>query len=123
MTTESTGSLDELLEIEGVVAAGEFASDGSLLDYTTTMEMSEELAGMTAQFTATVTMLFDTLAGAYTELSGMEWTPQQGWAYSGGQFTIAVGGSRAVFADTENVDFNQLFDVLIGPSEMPAGGI
>lgn len=83
------------------------------------MDMSEELTTMTAQFTATVTMLFDTLAGAYTELSGMDWIPQQGWAYTGRSFTIAVGGHRAVFAETKNVDYNQLFNTLVGSSEIP----
>lgn len=122
MRTESTPSVEELLDIEGAVAAGEFASDGSLVEYATTTDMTEELAETTAQFTATVTMLFDTLAGAYSELSDMDWTPQQGWAYSGGEYTIAVGGRRAVFAETEAVDFNRLFDALVGPSEIPAGG-
>lgn len=113
--------VDELLEIDGVIAAGEFASDGSLVEHTTATEMSEELAAMSAQFTATVTMLFETLAGAFTELSDMDWIPQQGWAYTGGSYTIAVGGHRAVFAETENVDFNQLFDTLVGSSKIAGG--
>jgi roadblock/LC7 domain-containing protein len=71
-------SLDNLLDIEGVVAAGEFAADGPLVDYKARMDMSEELAQMTAQFCATVTMMFNTLAGSFTQLSGMNWVPQQG---------------------------------------------
>jgi roadblock/LC7 domain-containing protein len=107
--------LEELLKIDGVVAAGEFAPDGSLVDYEAEMEMSEELAAMSAQFCATVSMLFDTLAGAFSGSSGMEWTPQHGWAYSGGEYTVAVGGSRGVFVETEKADFNELFAALIGP--------
>jgi roadblock/LC7 domain-containing protein len=42
------------------------------------MDISEEMAQMTAQFCATVTMMFDTLAGSFTQLSGMNWVPQQG---------------------------------------------
>ena len=53
-------------------------------DYKAKMEMSRELASMTAQFCASVTMMFNTLAGAYTQISKMQWTPQKGWAYSGG---------------------------------------
>jgi roadblock/LC7 domain-containing protein len=45
----------------------------------------------------------------------MEWTPQHGWAYSGGEYTVAVGGSRGVFVETEKADFNELFAALIGP--------
>jgi roadblock/LC7 domain-containing protein len=107
--------LEELLKIDGVVAAGEFAPDGSLVDYEAEMEMSEELAAMSAQFCATVSMLFDTLAGAISGSSEMEWTPQHGWAYSGGEYTVAVGGSRGVFVETEKADFNELFAALIGP--------
>lgn len=60
-------SIDERLEIDSVVDAGEFAPDGSLVDYEAKMDMSEQLAGMTAQFCATVTMLFDTLADAFSK--------------------------------------------------------
>jgi roadblock/LC7 domain-containing protein len=107
-------TLDELLDIEGVVAAGEFNPDGSLVDYKATMDMSQEMAEMTAQFTATVTMMFNSLASSYTQLSGMQWVPQQGWAYSGGDWTVAVGGDRGIFIETEKADFNQLFEVLVG---------
>ena len=107
-------TLDELLNIEGVVAAGEFNPDGSLVDYKAEMDMSQEMAEMTAQFTATVTMMFNTLASSYTQLSGMQWVPQQGWAYSGGDWTVGVGGNRGVFIETEKADFNQLFEVLVG---------
>ncbi len=107
-------TLDELLDIEGVVAAGEYTPDGSLVDYKATMDMSQEMAEMTAQFTATVTMMFNTLASSYTQMSGMQWVPQQGWAYSGGDWTVAVGVNRGVFIETEKADFNQLFEVLVG---------
>jgi hypothetical protein len=44
----------ELLDIDGVVAAGEFNPDGSLVDFEAKMDMSEEMAQMMAQFCATV---------------------------------------------------------------------
>jgi roadblock/LC7 domain-containing protein len=58
--------LDDLLNADGVAAVGELAADGALVDFKSKMGMSPELAAMTAQFCATVTMLFNTLAGAYT---------------------------------------------------------
>jgi roadblock/LC7 domain-containing protein len=88
--------LDDLLKIDGVVAAGEFTADGKLVDYKAKMDMSPEMAAMTAQFCATVTMMFNTLAGAYTHLSGMKWIPQQGWAYSGGDWTVAIGLQQVI---------------------------
>jgi roadblock/LC7 domain-containing protein len=109
-----TASLDDLLDIEGVAAAGEFTPDGELVDYKARMDMSPEMAQMTAQFCATVTMMFDTLAGSFTQLSGMNWVPQQGWAYSGGEWTVAIGGNRGVFIETSKADFNRLFEALVG---------
>ena len=106
--------LEDLLNLNGVVAAGEFTADGKLVDYKAKMDMSPEMAAMTAQFCATVTMLFNTLAGAFTKLSQMPWIPQQGWAYSGGEWTVAVGGNRGVFVETAKADFNQLFAALVG---------
>lgn len=106
--------LDDLLKIDGVVAAGEFTADGKMVDYKAKMDMSPEMAAMTAQFCATVTMMFNTLAEAYTQLSGMKWVPQQGWAYSGGDWTVAIGGNTGVFVETAKADFNKLFEALIG---------
>jgi roadblock/LC7 domain-containing protein len=52
-------TLQELLDIEGVVAAGEFNRDGSLVNFEASMDMSDEMAQMSAQFCATVSMMFD----------------------------------------------------------------
>ena len=105
--------LDELLKMDGVLAAGEFAKDGEMVDFKSSMNMPQEMVAMTAQFCATVSMMFTTLAGAYTSLTGMQWTPQQGWAYTGGDMTVAVGGNVGVFIKTEKADFNKLFKVLV----------
>ena len=105
-------TLDELLKIPGVAAAGEFTPDGKLVNYLASMDMSRDMAAMTAQFVATVTMLFNTLAGAFTQLSKMKWIPQQGWAYTGGDWTVAVMGNWGVFVETSKADFNLLFKVL-----------
>ena len=107
-------TLDDLLKIDGVVAAGEFTADGNMVDYKAKMDMSPEMAAMTAQFCATVTMLFNTLAGAFAQLSQMNWVPQQGWMYAGGDWTVAIGGNKGVFIETAKADFNQLFQVLVG---------
>ena len=86
----------------------------NLVDFQAKMDMSEQLAEMTAQFCATVTMMFNTLANSYTQLSEMQWVPQQGWAYSGGEWTVAIGagGRKGVFVETAKADFNRLFEVL-----------
>ena len=91
-------TLDELLKINGVVAAGEFSADGKMVDYKAKMDMSPEMAAMTAQFCATVTMMFNTLAGAFAQLSKMKWVPQQGWMYAGGDWTVAIGGNKVRYS-------------------------
>jgi roadblock/LC7 domain-containing protein len=107
-------TLDELLNIDGVVAAGEFTPDGTLVDYKTKTEMTRELAEASAQFCATVTMLFNTLAGAFSQLSRLSWLPQQGWMYAGGDWTVAVGGNKGLFVETAKADFNTLYGALVG---------
>jgi roadblock/LC7 domain-containing protein len=109
-------TLQELLDLEGVVAAGEFDLDGSLLDFEAKMDMSEEMAQMSAQYCAAVSIMFNTLASSFTQLSGMNWVPQHGWAYSGGDWTACIGdgGKRGVFVETSKVDFNRLFEALGG---------
>jgi roadblock/LC7 domain-containing protein len=44
----------------------------------------------------------------------MNWEPQRGWAYSGGEWTgfIGDGGRRGVFVETSKVDFSELFEAL-----------
>jgi roadblock/LC7 domain-containing protein len=106
--------LDELLKLDGVMAAGEFAPDGTLVAYKSNTNMSPELAAMSAQFCATVSMNFTTLAGAFSKVGPMQWLPAQGWAYTGGDMTVAVGGRIGVFIKTEKADFNRLFGALAG---------
>jgi roadblock/LC7 domain-containing protein len=109
-------TLDELSQIDGVVLAFEFAPEGTLLGHRASAGASPEMAAMAAQFCASVTMTFNTLAGAFTKLSNMPWVPQQGWAYSGGEFTVAIGerGYKGVFIKTDKADFNKLFQTLVG---------
>ena len=111
-----SSTLKELLDLKGVVAAGEFSRDGSLVDFEASVDFPKDLAEQTAQFTAAVTQLFDVLAGSFTKLNPQfAFAPQQGWAYSGGEYSVAVGGTRGVFVKTADADYNELFAELVGP--------
>lgn len=58
---------------------------------------SNELAQTTAEFTAAVTQVFNLLAESFTRLNDQfNFAPQQGWPYSGGNWSLAVGGNRSV---------------------------
>ena len=78
-------SVDELLRLKGAVASGEFSSDGKVKVFRSkSNELSSEVADLTAQFAASVSQLLGTLAVAHSKISGFNWVPEQGWAYSGG---------------------------------------
>jgi roadblock/LC7 domain-containing protein len=113
-------SLEELMQIEGVVAAIEWSEDGTLIDYKASIDLSAGLAAGAAQFQLTITTTFDKLSESFSELSGMNWTPQHGWAYAGGDWTIVVGGHKGVFAETAKTDLKALFRRLT--VEPTAGG-
>jgi roadblock/LC7 domain-containing protein len=109
-------TLDELVKIDGVALAFEYGPDGKLIKYKASMAVPDEMAAGAAQFCATITMVFNTLAGAFTQMSKQNWTPQLGWAYASGEWTVAIGGNgyRGVFIQTAKADFNKLFETLIG---------
>jgi roadblock/LC7 domain-containing protein len=106
--------LDELLQIDGVMAAGEFATDGSIIGYRTNRHMSPETAASCAQFCASVTMMFSTLAGALSQTTQLSWTPQRDWSYSGGELTVVVGGHYGAFVRTDMANVNSIFTALMG---------
>lgn len=86
-------SLDELLRLKGVIASGEFAENGRLIAFRSNgTPLPDDVALLTAQFSAAISQLLGVLAAAHSRISGFNWVPQQGWAYSGGDLTIAVGG-------------------------------
>jgi roadblock/LC7 domain-containing protein len=107
-------NLDELLSLDGVVAAGEFASDGKLIGYKSRNDLLKEIADVSAQFCATLSMLFNTLAAAFSHATATHWIPQKVWSYSGGDWTIMIGanGNKGVFVETAKADFNLLFRAL-----------
>lgn len=101
-------SLDELLELKSVMAAGIFSPEGKLVNYKSKMGMPEEMAQMTAKFCGTVNTMFDALATAYTELYKISWIPQHNWMYSGGEWTVIISGTRGVFVESSKADIQKL---------------
>ena len=105
-------SLDELLNFEGVMAAGIFNPEGKLVDYKSKTGMPKEMAQTTAKFCGAVNMMFDALASAYTQLYKMNWVPQHNWMYSGGDWTVMVSGNRGVFVESSKADLEKLLKSL-----------
>ncbi len=105
--------LSDLLQINGVIAACEFDAEGQLVAYEAITDMPLDTAAMIAQFCATATMIFNRLATAYKRLTKMNCLPQHGWIFTGGDWTIAVGGKRGILVHTAKVDFGQLYNQLL----------
>ena len=108
-----SATLDDLVKMEGVIAAFEYTPDGECVGY---RNVSPEMAAMIARFCATVTMLFNTLATSFTSLAEANWMPQQGWTYTGGDHTVILGGGgyRGVFVETAKANLPELFQALSG---------
>lgn len=104
-------TLDELMTMTGVIAAGQFSDDGKLVD--SRGQLKPEVAQAAAQFCGTVNMLFKTMSSSFQQMSGMQWTPAQGWAFAGGQYSVCVGGDKGVFVETAKADYNALFKALV----------
>ena len=112
-------SLDEWLRLNGVIASREFSENGRLIAFRSNgTPLPDDVALLTAQFSAAISQLLGVLAAAHSRISGFNWVPQQSWAYSGGDLTIAVDGSRGVFVKAAEADFNHLFESLIGPRHL-----
>lgn len=62
---------------------------------------------------AAVNMLFKTMSGSFQQMSGVQWTPAQGWAFAGGNYSVCVGGDKGVFVETAKADYNALFKALV----------
>ena len=115
-------TLDELLDMDGVVVAFEFSLDGELAEYKAKVSMPQDIAELTALFCAAVSSIFNALATTYTRDAPMTWIPQQAWTYSGGGWTVAVGRAdgrfRGAFTETGKTDFNALYRAMAGkPSD------
>ena len=108
-----SATLDDLVKMDGVIIAFEYRPDGKCVDY---RNVSPEMAAMIARFCATVTMLFSTLATSFTSLAEANWVPQQGWMYTGGDYTVIIGGGgyRGVFVETAKADLQELVQALSG---------
>ena len=113
-------SLDDLIRVEGVAVASRFTVDGRCTEHKANMDMPKEKADKAAQYIATVTMMFNTLADAFSKESQMAWTPQHGWTYSGGDWTVVTWGNVAVFCESRKTDMGKLFEVLTSEAAEPA---
>jgi roadblock/LC7 domain-containing protein len=109
--------LDRLLERDGVVAAGQFADDGSVVRAVGDMGATamERVARICA---AHQTQARET-AKELDQTTPLKWKELNGWVLWGGEYALCVAGNTGVFVRPSRADFNQLLVDLFGP---PAAG-
>jgi len=103
--------LDRLMEIEGVVAAGQFSESGEIIrkvgelpdDLMTSAELCVKQSQDSREF-------LSSLNGK----SKREWQPLFGWVVWGAKYSVVVVGNTRVFVETTRGDFNQLMIDLAG---------
>lgn len=104
--------LDKLLRMDGVIAAGELSTEGKLLQYKSKIGMVPEMKKISAEFCSTITMMFNTMSDAITQVGHIKLVPQHGWAYIGGDWAVVVGGHFAVYAEMDKADVSTLLKAL-----------
>lgn len=98
--------LDELVARPGVLMAGRFAPDGRVAAHKTAGLYVENpaLTGIAQWFCAAVTTMLNSMAFAIdmSKQGGFDqtsWLPVKGWAFTGGDYTIAKVGDRFIVAE------------------------
>jgi roadblock/LC7 domain-containing protein len=109
-------NLNRLMSLGGAVAAGKFSADGGLISYKG--DFPRETARYIATLCAGKALIGATEVAALSRMTGMDWLPFQGWAVSGGDYSICVIGHLGVFVETAKADFNEIYRVLSEEAEV-----
>jgi len=108
--------LDRLMGRKGVVAAGQFASDGRVIRAVGGLSPGEmEAVALTC---ANVEKHAWVAATELRDSTGLKWGNLNGWILWAGDLALCVSGDTGVFVEAAKADFNQLLVDLFGP---PAG--
>ena len=104
--------LDRLMNIRGVVAAGQFSREGKVVRGVG--RMADDIMEFTARMCAKETESLKTSIEQFGKTSKMDWQPLVGWAVWGGRYAMLVMGNTGVIVDPKYADFNQLIIDLMG---------
>ncbi len=114
--------LDRLIDLPGVVAAGQFTREGKVIR--AVGDLSSKEMEMVAMVCAANTKRLEEQAEIFDKKLEMEWMPMNGWVVWGGKYAVCVAGNTGVFVEASKADFNQLVVDLLGSTatgEKPAG--
>jgi len=109
--------LDRLMKRDGVVAAGQFAKDGTVVRAVGSMDAA------TMGRVAHICMAHQAQAQETTDqldrTTPQSWQGLHGWILWAGEYALCVSGDTGVFVQASRANFNQLMVDLFGP---PAAG-
>jgi roadblock/LC7 domain-containing protein len=116
----SASEFDQLISQDGILMAGRFGPDWTVTDHKCKGLFMESPAAlqMAQSFCAAITMMFNSLAFAAdsitrTGFDPSSWLPQQGWAFTGGDYSIAVHGNRFIIGESKKIkSFDELSRLL-----------
>ncbi len=110
--------LDRLMKIPGVVAVGQFDSEGKIVRKMG--DIPDKVRGQIARMNAEHTKNFDATTRTLGQLTGLEWTPMAGWMVWGGKYALYVVHNNCMIIEAKRADFNQLMVDLFASE--PTGG-
>jgi roadblock/LC7 domain-containing protein len=99
-------AFDDLVKVDGVLMAGRLAPDGSIAEYESAhlFVANPDSEAMAQWFCSSITAMFGTMAYALDRIGGTgfdtsSWLPVKSWAFSGGDYMMAVRGNAFVVAE------------------------
>jgi len=103
--------LDRLMEIEGVVAAGQFSDDGKVIRKVG--KLPEDLME-SAELCVRQNQASNDFLNSLNNQMPREYGSLVGWTVWGSKYSVVVVGSTRVFVETNRGDYNQLMIDLTG---------
>lgn len=111
--TADDRSIDDILDLPGVVLVFEWTADGELGEYRAKIDIPEPEIARAARFGSIVASALPTLSETYTELSGIDWAPARWVAFAGGPWSVVVGPGRAVMLETASAGMPEAFGAVV----------
>ena len=103
--------LDRLMEIDGVVAAGQFSDDGAVIRKVG--EIPEDLME-SAELCVRQNSVCKDFLGDLNQKLPRDYGALVGWVVWGSEYSVVVVGNTRVFVRTNRADYNQLMIDLTG---------
>jgi roadblock/LC7 domain-containing protein len=110
--------LDNLMKRKGVIAAGQFSSDGKVVR--AAGDLSTSQMEQVALLCSLQERDADLSGRGMSDATGLNWDGLNGWMVWSGQYALCVSGDTGVIVEASKADFNQLMVDLFG---QPAGGM